>query len=324
MKTISIGKYRRLQQCSTPRAAISVLALDHRNNLRNALRPEAPDTVTDADLTNFKQDVVEYVSPAASAVLLDPEFGAAQSIQSNSLSGRVGLLVTLEETGYTGDPMARQSTLLPKWTVSKVLRMGGSAVKLLVYYHPNAATAKAIEDLVSQVAADCHTHQVPFFLEPLSYSLNPNEKKLPPQERRDIVLETARKLSPLGIDVLKAEFPLDITAEVDEKVWATACAELSTASQTPWVLLSASVSYEIYLRQVTVACQKGASGVAVGRAVWQEATTITGVQRQAYLQETVLERMERVTALCNALARPWTDFYTAEKVDVDWYKTYLE
>lgn len=324
MKTISIGKYRRLQQCSTPRGAISVLALDHRNNLRNALRPEAPDTVTDAELSAFKQNVVEYVSPAASAVLLDPEFGAAQCIQANSLSGRVGLLVTLEETGYTGNPLARQSALLQKWNVAKVQRMGGSAVKLLVYYHPKAATAKAIEQLVSQVAAECHTQQVPFFLEPLSYSLDPNEKKLPPEERREVVLETARILTPLGVDILKAEFPLDITAEVDEKAWATACAELSTASQTPWVLLSASVSYEIYLRQVTIACQKGASGVAVGRAVWQEATAMSGVQRQAYLQETVLERMERVTALCNALARPWTDFYAAENIDADWYKSYLE
>ncbi len=324
MKTISIGKYRRLQQCSTPRGAISVLALDHRNNLRNALRPEAPDTVTDDELSAFKQNVVEYVSPAASAVLLDPEFGAAQCIHSNSLSGKVGLLVTLEETGYTGDPMARQSTLLPKWNVSKVLRMGGAAVKLLVYYHPKAATAKAIEELVSQVVADCHSQQVPLFLEPLSYSLDPNEKKLSPQERHEVVLETARKLTPLGVDVLKAEFPLDITAEVEEKAWATACAELSSASQAPWVLLSASVSYEIYLRQVTVACQKGASGVAVGRAVWQEATAMSGVERQAFLQGTVLERMERVTALCNALARPWTDFYAAEKVDVDWYKSYLE
>jgi tagatose 1,6-diphosphate aldolase len=61
----------------------------------------------------------------------------------------------------------------------------------------------------------------------------------------------------------------------------------------------------------------------VGRAVWKEAVELTGPERAEFLQGLGRRRMERVTALCNALARPWADFYTAEEaVDGSWYERY--
>jgi tagatose-1,6-bisphosphate aldolase len=161
-------------------------------------------------------------------------------------------------------------------------------------------------------------------LEPLSYSPDPSRKKLSPAERRWVVVETARRLVVPGVDILKAEFPLDIAAEPDEARWAEACAELTAASAAPWVLLSASVDYETYLRQVTVACQAGASGVAVGRAVWKEAVGLTGEARSAFLRGPARERMVRITALCDALARPWSDIFTAPEVDATWSANYGE
>lgn len=318
MKTLSIGKLRGLQQCSTPGGAIAVMALDHRNNLRNALNPEAPETVTSQEMSDFKRQVVSMLAPACTAVLLDPEFGLAQCLASGSLPGPTGLVAAVEATGYTGDPTARQSQVLPGWSVAKVRRMGASAVKMLVYYHPDTDAAAQIEALVAQVARDCQEQDIPFFLEPLSYSPDPAQKKLPPAERRQVVLETARRLSPLGVDVLKAEFP----GELDEREWPQACAELSRASQAPWIMLSASVDFETYLRQVTAACQQGASGVAVGRAVWQEAPALRGVERTQFLQQVALPRMQRLTALCQALARPWTDFYLPPEVDERWHQGY--
>jgi tagatose 1,6-diphosphate aldolase len=233
-----------------------------------------------------------------------------------------GILMALEATGYSGDPDARQSQILPGWSVEKSKRMSANAAKLLVYYHPDAPTAGFIEDLVKEVAAACEKADLPLFLEPLSYSLSPDKKKLSPDERHRVVIETARRLSPLGIDVLKAEFPLDIAAESDETAWRQACKELSQASVTPWVLLSAAVDIEIYLRQVATACHAGASGVAVGRAVWKEATEFKGQPRLDFLRGTAKDRMDRCAALCNALARPWTDFYSGGQVTAEWYSGY--
>lgn len=247
---------------------------------------------------------------------------AAQCVTSGSLPGRVGLVVAVEATGYSGDPTARGSQVLTGWSVAKAKRMGASGVKLLVYYHPDAPTAGEIEALVKQVGEDCAREEIPLFLEPLSYSPDPNLKKLPPDERRAVVIESARRLTPLGVDILKAEFPLDTTAEPDEHAWEAACADLSAASRAPWVLLSASVGFDVFLKQVTAACRGGASGIAVGRAVWQEATTLSGDKRVAFLQHTARTRMERATALCSALARPWETFYEPPSLAGAWYADY--
>jgi tagatose-1,6-bisphosphate aldolase len=97
--------------------------------------------------------------------------------------------------------------------------------------------------------------------------------------------------------------------------------EISSASIPPWILLSAAVEYEVFLRQVTVACNAGASGIAVGRAVWKEAVTLDGDERMKFLRTTARDRMSRLTSLCQALAKPYTDFYQAE-APFDWYQTY--
>lgn len=324
MISLSIGKLRRLQQCATPRGAIAVLALDHRNNLRQSLRPEAPETVTAAELTAFKKDVVGVLAPAASAVLLDPQVGAAQSVAAGAVPGQTGLVVAVEQSGYSGESTARLSQLAPGWSIEKAARMGASAAKLLVYYHPESPTAPQIEELVRQAVAQCEAQDLPLMLETLTYSIDPSRKKLAPEERRRVVVETARRLVIPGVDILKAEFPLDVAAQPDETVWADACAELTAASAAPWVLLSASVDYETYLRQVTIACQAGASGVAVGRAVWKEAVGLTGEARMSFLRGLGRERMARITALCDALARPWSDVFAAPAVDETWSASYGE
>ena len=322
MRTISVGKWRGLQQCSTTRGTIAILALDHRQNLRKLLSPDAPHTIPDAELTAFKRQEVSAVACQATAVLLDLEFGAAQCVFSGVLPGQIGLVIAAEETGYTGNSHARLSCVLPGWSVAKAKRMGASAVKLLVYYHPNAPTARRIEELVRQIADDCCDQDMSFFLEPLSYSLDSAHKPLLAQERRRVVIETAQRLTPLGGDVLKAEFPIDVDSENDRRVWREACAEMSLASSIPWVLLSGSATFDLYLEQVSVACQMGASGVAVGRAVWQEAVKMNSDDRMAFLRLTARPRMERLTALCAALARSWMDAYAAPQLSADWYQHY--
>jgi tagatose 1,6-diphosphate aldolase len=315
MKSLSIGKLRGLQQISSQRGTITALALDHRQNLRKA----NPAFVNDEELSCFKLDVTSALASEATAVLLDPEVSAAQAIASHAIPGNVGLVVAVESTGYSGDATARQAQIIPGWSVQKAKRMGASAVKLLVYYHPDSSTASEIEDFTSRIAEDCIKHDLVLMLEPLSYSLD-ERKILASEEKRYVVVETARRLTRLNVDLLKAEFPLNVN-EADESKWLDACQEISSASSTPWILLSAAVDYETFLRQVTLACRAGASGVAVGRAVWKEAVTMSADERVRFLQTTAQQRISRLTALCHALAKPYTDSYTAD-APFDWYKNY--
>ncbi len=159
-------------------------------------------------------------------------------------------------------------------------------------------------------------------LEPLSYALKEGSK-LSSSEKQYVVVESARRLTPLGVDVLKAEFPMNSenTGDLDESGWLAACKEITEASLTPWILLSAAVDFDTFTRQVSVACRAGASGVAVGRAVWQEAITLGGDQRLDFLRNTARTRLSRLSSLCHTQARPYTDFYTVE-APFDWYQKY--
>ena len=323
MQKISIGKLRGLQQISSLRGTFTALALDHRQNLRKA----NPALASDEQLSRFKLDVTSALASRATAVLLDPEVSAAQAIAARSIPNNVGLVVAVESTGYTGDATARQAQIIPGWSVEKAKRMGASAIKLLVYYHPDSPTAPEIESFTKNIADECAKHDLVLMLEPLSYSLDEN-KKLTSAEKRYVVVETAKRLTRLGADILKAEFPLDASTalstgvtESDQKLWKEACEEISAASNIPWILLSAAVDYEIFLQQVVVACNAGASGIAVGRAVWKEAVMMDGDERIKFLRTTARQRISRLTSLCHALARPYTDFYTAD-TPFDWYKTY--
>ncbi|MGD0174443.1 MAG: tagatose 1,6-diphosphate aldolase [Anaerolineales bacterium] len=321
MNTLSIGKLRGLQQCSAPNGTFACLALDHRQNLRRALNLPDSSAVGDAELTGFKLELTVALADLATAVLLDPEYGAAQAIAAGILPKKTGLVVALESTGYTGDPAARISQLLPGWSIEKARRMGADMVKLLVYFHPEAPTAGDIEAFVGQVAQDCLRQDLGLMLEPLSYSLQA-ERKLGSSEKRQVVVETARRLTLPGVDILKAEFPLDPVDVPNESEWAKACTEISSASRAPWILLSAAVDYQTYLRQVEIACRAGASGIAVGRAVWQEAVELRGAARMSFLKDIARPRLERLAVLCAELGKPWTDFYVPPEMQSEWYKSY--
>lgn len=312
MNKMSAGKFFGLQRIGTKNGGISVLALDHRQNLKKAINPEHPDLVNAAELSQFKVAVTKALSPCASAVLLDPEVGVFQVIAEQSLYKSSGLIVALEETGYTGDPLARESKLLPGWSAQRAKLIGANAVKLLVYYHPKSPHARLIEDLVSNVAEQCNQWDILFMLEPLTYSIDPREKTLTGGYRKEVILETAQRLSSIGCDILKVEFPIDIIAFPDESLWAEPCKELTEAIDIPWILLSASVSYDTYLKQVEIACQAGATGIAAGRAVWKEAVNKNANARDVFLSRTASRRMEKLTSLVDSLAKPWSNFYKME------------
>ena len=322
--TFALGARRGLAACSSERGVFAVLALDHRQNLRRELRPDDPASVTYDEMVAFKRAVVRALAPVATGTLLDPEIGAAQCIADGSMPARAGLLVAIEATGYLGPSTARISRVLDGWSVEKAKRIGASAVKLLVYYHPEAANAAEQERLVAEVDAACRAADLPLFVEPLSYSLV-DGAKLTGEERRRVVVETARRLTPIGGDVLKAEFPYDASV-TDRGRWHEACAELDAASTLPWVLLSGGVDDATFEAQVETACRAGASGVLVGRSVWGEAARMEAAERDRFLATTGRERLRRLVELVDAVGRPWhersTRITSAPPPGEGWYREY--
>jgi len=319
-----LGTRRGLEACASARGTFAVLALDHRQNLRRELHPGDPGAATFTEMVAFKRAVVRALAATATGTLLDPEIGAAQCIADGSLPGTAGLIVAIEATGHEGPATARISRILPGWSVEQAKRLGASAAKLLVYYHPDAPNAADQERLVAEVAAACRAADLALFLEPLGFD-PAGGGTLTGDARRRCVVETARRLTALGGDVLKAEFPYD-PGVTDVTAWEDACAELDEVSPVPWVLLSGGVDDATFERQVGAACRAGASGVLVGRSVWAPSATMPAPERDAWLATVGRARLGRLAALVDAAGVPWHarrgTLAAAEQPGEGWYRGY--
>ncbi len=323
-KELTIGKFRGIQQISTERGLFTMLALDHQESFRKGINADAPNSVPYAQIVNIKLDIIATLSPHSSALLTDLRYGVAQGIAACALPGRTGLLVTLEQSpGYgPNETIARKTTLVRGWNVAKIRRMGASAVKLLVYYHPQSQTAGFQEDLVRQIAADCREHDIPLVLEVLTHPIEPGQAKESPEfaaTRPGVVIESARRLGRLGADVYKAEFPADMKHESDQAKMLGWCQELTEAVTVPWVVLSAAVNHETFCRQVEISGRGGASGFLAGRSIWKEALNLPAGARQEFLAGDATRRLDELTAITNQYSHPWTEWYQATVAE-GWYE----
>jgi tagatose-1,6-bisphosphate aldolase len=302
---------------SSDRQIFEILAFDQRGSYRKMLT----EGTSYEQAVSIKTEIVVELAKTASAVLIDNEYGLTPAMQ---MPGTSGLLLSLEESGYSGDSTYRRLKFNPDWTVEKIKRMGGSAVKLLAYYHPHSgALADEIEGVIRDVVAECHRFDLPLFLEPMSYSLDAAVSKDSAAfaaTRAEVVRDTAQRLSATGADILKLEFPCDAAFETDETVWRSACEAVSAACAVPWVLLSAGVDFDVFERQATIAAQTGASGWLAGRAIWKEAVIMAAGERTSFIKEKANSRIQRLVEVAEANARPWTDFYAPPTGTPDWYK----
>lgn len=328
---LSIGKLRGLQQVADDNGFLTICAIDHRGALQRAMNEQNPDAVTYQDMVDFKLDLCRAVAPYVSAVLLDPVYGAAQAIAAGILPGHIGLLVSLEKTGYSGEKTARTTELLPDWSVEKVKRMGASAVKLLVYFRPDLKDIASRQlDLLARVADQCIKEDIPLLVEPVSYPVEEVGVSAPKfaDMKPELVIETARQITSLPIDVLKAEFPAEIEFEKDEKKLLQICQELDRASQLPWVLLSAGADFETFKKQVEIACKAGASGFLAGRALWQEGVQIRSrEERMNFFKSTAAPRLRELAEMVNKYGKPWYTKMGSDKGDFEvakegWYEEY--
>jgi len=325
MQKLSIGKIRGLQQLANEKGILTMCALDHRGSLKRMLGGKHPESINYQVMVDFKLDLCRVVAPHASAMLLDPVYGAGQAIAASVLPKDTGLLVSLEETGYSGGAEARITNILPDWNAKKIKKMGATAAKLLLYYRPDVAAAGKQLDTVKKLADDCLAEDIPFVVEPVSYKVGPAEAdpenfaKVKPQ----LVIETARQITALPIDVLKAEFPSDLHYEQDKGQLLDFCHQLNQASQVPWIILSAGVNFKLFYQEVELACQAGASGFLAGRALWQEATQLNSRQeRLSFLETVVVKRLESLTKISNNYGTPWYSKLGASEVDENWYRSY--
>jgi tagatose 1,6-diphosphate aldolase/sulfofructosephosphate aldolase len=290
-----------LHSISAPDGTLAIVAMDQRNTLRRMLTEQGRPT-DGATIEAFKVDVVEALSPVASAVLLDPQYGVPAVQRAGAMAAGCATLVAVEpaeRASWQGEPRAGRD---PELTARRVSEMGGDAVKLLVQLRPDRPHSAGQPDLVAEVVevvrevvADCAEAGVPSVIETLLYKL-PGEHTIPHSRRAQLIAESARILSETHPDLLKLEYPGD----------ASGCRAVANAVTVPWAMLSAGMPFDDFLQAVVLACEEGgACGFIAGRVYWKEAVALDGADRKQFLASTGRARLERSIATMSGRARPW-------------------
>lgn len=328
--TLTEGKIKGLEALSDPRGVFADLAMDQRGSLRKALQAGGLQAVTDRDMEQFKLDVAEVLTPLASGILLDPEYGLPAS---RHRAPTCGLLLAYEESGYDNTRPGRLPDLLPHESVYRLKHQGANAVKVLLYYNP--FEKEDINDVkhafVERIGNECRGGDIPFFLEFLGYSVDgEDEKGLEYAKKKPkIVLESMRRFSEekYRVDVLKVEVPVNMKYVTGTRSFAGQAAysreeaiqyfrDQAQAAGKPFIYLSAGVSNEEFTETLQFAGDSGVrfNGVLCGRACWQDGVPVYGSEGSAgfrrWLQTQGAENLKNVFATLQA-AQPWYQFYGA-------------
>ncbi|HEY7909964.1 MAG TPA: tagatose 1,6-diphosphate aldolase [Thermomicrobiales bacterium] len=325
------GKFEGINAVANDRGVIAAAAMDQRGSLRKAIaKAKGADDVAAAELSEFKAIVSEVLTPYASAILLDPEYGLEAMKRR---AANAGVLLAYEETGYDATVKGRLPDLLPEWSVRRLAETGANVIKILLYYDPDddAAINTIKHAFIERVGAECRALDIPFFLEPLAYSDSVGDEKgfafakVKPEKVTAYMREFSQPR--YGVDVLKVEVPVNMRyvegteANTDGQVaYSRAEAQAlfvsaAAATRIPFIYLSAGVTDEVFRETLALAAEAGTpfSGVLCGRATWQDGIPIYGkggaTALRAWLEDRGVRNIEMLNAVLAKGAQPWWDFY---------------
>src|SRR5581483_5866471 len=212
---LSEGKIQHLRALSNKKGVIAAAAMDQRGSLRKAIasaKGVPQEQITDQMMSEFKVAVAKALTPHASAILLDPEFGipAAKARAKNA-----GLLLAYEESGYDNTKPGRLPDLLPHLSVKRIKDLGADAIKILIYYTPS--DSPDVNDIkhafIERIGAECEYYQIPFCLEFVGYDPQGGDEKgfEYAKKKPDVVIGSMKEFGKpqYKVDVLKVEVPVN-------------------------------------------------------------------------------------------------------------------
>jgi tagatose 1,6-diphosphate aldolase len=317
---LSAGKYWGMRRMADANGRFKMTAVDQRPPIKNPIKAkrgtaEAPWE----DVAGFKELLIRELQAESSAMLLDPHYAYPRGV--TLLDAARGLILTLEDSVFREAPGGRLSAEIDDWSVEKIKRVGGDAVKVLTWYRPDGdpQVCRAQQEFTARVGAACARYDIPFVFELLVYPLQADREQTRDyvemkSKHPELVLESVRVFADprFHVDLFKLESPLaaaDVPG-VGAPGWEAAQRWfdlLGQAAGRPWVMLSAGAGMEEFRRVLSHAYRAGASGYLAGRAIWLKAfehfpdwerirTELRGEAR-AYMQS--------LNVLTDQAARPW-------------------
>jgi tagatose 1,6-diphosphate aldolase len=324
---LSPGKLKRMKALSTPAGIIAAAAMDQRGSLQKSLaaaKGVGQKEISDEMMAEFKSTVTKVLTPHASAILLDPEFGLPAT---KVRAANCGLLLAYELSGYDNTRPGRLPDLLPHVSAKRLVDWGADAVKILIYYTPldEASVNDVKHAFIERIGAECEHHQIPFFLEFVAYDpKSGDEKSLEfAKTKPEVVKRSMEEFSKphYFVDVLKVEIPVNAeyvegsTVYKGHKAYTRAEAlkhfrDAAAIAQKPFIYLSAGVSNQQFTESLRMAAEAGTdfSGVLCGRATWKEGIPVYAKQGAKALEDWLgREGVKNINAVNEAIksATPW-------------------
>jgi tagatose 1,6-diphosphate aldolase len=332
---VTKGKAKGIDACADERGFIRAAAMDQRGSLRREIERQGGKP-TDGSLTEFKTAVTKVLTGHATAILMDPEYGlpALKARRPGS-----GVLLAYEKTGYDADPKNRLPDLLDHWSIRRLVEAGADAIKILLYYDPfdEPDTNDVKHAFVERVGAECRALDVPFFLEPLAYDKDMDERgfefaKLKPKAVQAYMDKLSERR--FGVDVLKVEVPVNmafvegskanLTGQVayDRRTALRHFKDASDAAKLPFIYLSAGVSNEVFNESIEWAAEAGAkfAGVLCGRATWQRGIPVYAKEGltafDEWLEKEGVANIEALNRILERTASPWWTIYGSREAAI--------
>src|SRR5579871_3454663 len=324
---LSDGKLRHLKALSNDRGGIAAAAMDQRGSLKKPLaaaRGVDQKTITNEMMAEFKTIVTRVLTPHASAILLDPEYGLPAA---KARSRNAGLLLAYEESGYDNTQPGRLPDLLPHASVKRIVDWGADAVKILIYYTPfdDPSVNDIKHAFIERIGAECETYEIPFFLEFVGYDpKGGDEKGLEFAKNKPAVVKGSMQefsKPQYKVDVLKVEVPINAefvegsSVYKGQKAYTRAEAlkyfkDAAAVAAKPFIYLSAGVSNAQFTESLKMAAEAGTdfSGVLCGRATWKDGMPVYAKQGAKALEDWLQkEGVQNINAVNDAIksAVPW-------------------
>jgi tagatose 1,6-diphosphate aldolase len=324
---LSEGKLKHMKALATESGVIAAAAMDQRGSLLKAISAAKgvdKKEVTPDMMAEFKTAVSKILTPHASAILLDPEFGLeASKVRSKN----AGLLLAYEQSGYDNTHPGRLPDLLPDVSAKRIKDWGADAVKILIYYTPfeEDKINEIKHAFIERVGAECAAHDIPFFLEFVGYDPKDGDEKgfEYAKIKPEVVTRSMEEFTKpqYHVDVLKVEIPVN-TAFVEgtavykgQKAYSKDEAmghfrRAASVATKPFIYLSAGVSNQQFVESLHMAAEAGSdfSGVLCGRATWKEGIPVYGKQGVKALEDWLSkDGVKNINAVNGAIkgAKPW-------------------
>lgn len=292
--------YERLGDIARPSGTFAMVAMDQRESLRAMFAERMPGEVPLERRVAFKLAVARTLSPQASGMLVDASEGLEPILEAGALDPGCGLIVAADDLVQPVGGAVDDTRLDETVDLAHAAERGAVAAKLLVIWKPDRA-ADVRADLVGRFLERSRAAGLPGIVEGVVR---------PPSgvdeagwtEREDALLQATAEFAAYRPDLYKAQVPLNGRGDPGEMV--ERCRAMSELLPCPWVVLSSGVTIEDFPAAVEAASRGGASGFLAGRAVWRDAI---GPDPEPALRERSVPRLERLAAIVDANARPWTE-----------------